>query len=53
MERIEALATRTRIHGSGVRLGMGDDAALFKGTSGFDEILTCDWFLEGTHFLAR
>ncbi len=30
---------------------MGDDTALMSGRSGYDEILTCDWFLEGTHFL--
>jgi thiamine-monophosphate kinase len=34
-----------------MRLGIGDDAALFKGTAGRDQILTCDWFLEGSHFL--
>ena len=51
LARIEALAAHTRIGGSGVRLGIGDDAALFKVKSGFDQILTCDWFLEGSHFL--
>ncbi len=51
LERIERIATRTGIRGSGVCLGIGDDAALFQGRSGFDEILTCDWFVEGTHFL--
>ena len=51
MERIERIATRTGIRSSGVRLGIGDDAALFLGTSGFDQILTCDWFVEGSHFL--
>jgi thiamine-monophosphate kinase len=35
----------------GLRLGIGDDAALFSQRSGFETILTCDWFLEGTHFL--
>jgi thiamine-monophosphate kinase len=30
---------------------MGDDAALFTPTRGCQTILTCDWFLEGTHFL--
>ena len=34
-----------------VRLGIGDDAALFRPRAGHDFILTCDWFLEGTHFL--
>ena len=34
-----------------VRLGMGDDAALFLPRASHETILTCDWFLEGTHFL--
>jgi thiamine-monophosphate kinase len=51
VERIESLAAQTRIRGSGARLGIGDDAAIFKGKPGYDQILTCDWFLEGTHFL--
>src|SRR5271169_264135 len=51
LARIEALASHTRTTSSGVRLGIGDDAALFKSTSVFDQILTCDWFLEGSHFL--
>jgi len=32
-------------------MGIGDDAALWSPTSGLETILTCDWFLEGTHFL--
>jgi thiamine-monophosphate kinase len=32
-------------------LGIGDDAALWRPTSGQETILTCDWFLERTHFL--
>src|SRR6202140_642423 len=32
-------------------LGIGDDAALVRGTPGYEIILACDWFLEGTHFL--
>lgn len=32
-------------------LGIGDDAALFRPRPAYDTILTCDWFLEGTHFL--
>jgi thiamine-monophosphate kinase len=32
-------------------LGMGDDAALVSDTPGYEMVLTCDWFLEGTHFL--
>ena len=34
-----------------VVLGIGDDAALFRPKHGYETILTCDWFLEGTHFL--
>jgi thiamine-monophosphate kinase len=51
LERIEEISAQTRTRNSGVRLGIGDDAALFKGTAGFEQILTCDWFLEGSHFL--
>jgi thiamine-monophosphate kinase len=43
-----ALKSSTR-----VALGAGDDAALLTPRSGFDIILTCDWFLEGSHFLPR
>jgi thiamine-monophosphate kinase len=32
-------------------LGIGDDAALFRPTPTHEMVLTCDWFLEGTHFL--
>jgi len=34
-----------------VHLGVGDDAALFRPRKSHELILTCDWFLEGTHFL--
>jgi thiamine-monophosphate kinase len=30
--------------------GIGDDAALFRPQAGQQTILSCDWFLEGTHF---
>lgn len=32
-------------------LSFGDDAALWRASGGQETILTCDWFLEGTHFL--
>jgi thiamine-monophosphate kinase len=51
LERIERIATRSGVRSSGVHLAIGDDAALFKGTNGFEQIFTCDWFLEGSHFL--
>jgi thiamine-monophosphate kinase len=34
-----------------VQLGIGDDAALFCPRRGYQTILTCDWFVEGLHFL--
>jgi thiamine-monophosphate kinase len=36
-----------------VSLGIGDDAALFRPKDGCQIILTCDWFLEDTHFLRK
>jgi thiamine-monophosphate kinase len=36
---------------AGLALGPGDDAALLAPRPGYQSILTCDWFLEGTHFL--
>lgn len=35
---------------SALTLSLGDDAAVWRGSCGRDTILTCDWFLEGTHF---
>jgi len=49
LRRIEAPFPRPR--GGGVGLSIGDDAALWRGKPGFQTILTCDWFLEGMHFL--
>src|SRR5467141_5036187 len=37
--------------GQSIALGIGDDASLFRPKPGHETILTCDWFLEGTHFL--
>ena len=51
LQRIEEIAPRTEIRSSGVRLGIGDDAAVSRATPGCEQILTCDWFLEGSHFL--
>jgi thiamine-monophosphate kinase len=42
------LPRRVRAH---LRLAIGDDAAIFRARPGFETILTCDWFLQGTHFL--
>jgi thiamine-monophosphate kinase len=43
--------SRRVLAGRGISLGIGDDAALFRPKRGYETILTCDWFLEGTHFL--
>jgi thiamine-monophosphate kinase len=51
VRKILGKSSRSNDLRSGVRLGIGDDAALFVARSGFETILTCDWFLEGTHFL--
>jgi thiamine-monophosphate kinase len=32
-------------------MALGDDAALWAPSRGYETILTCDWFLEGSHFL--
>lgn len=37
---------------SGLRLGIGDDAAIFAPSKGCEMVLSCDAFLEGVHFLA-
>src|SRR5258708_36545780 len=37
---------------SSLCVAMGDDAALWRPRDGWDAIITWDWFLEGTHFLA-
>jgi thiamine-monophosphate kinase len=36
---------------SSLRVSIGDDAALVRLDSNNEEILTCDWFLESTHFI--
>jgi len=53
VQKISRLARRALQKPSAgqVTLGVGDDAALFRPTAGHESILTCDWFLEGTHFL--
>jgi thiamine-monophosphate kinase len=51
LQKIRAAAWSSSRGSSLVRLGIGDDAALFSPRRGYETILTCDWFLEGTHFL--
>jgi thiamine-monophosphate kinase len=51
LEPIKRLASQSRIRKSGVALGIGDDAALWRPRPNREVVLTSDWFLEGTHFL--
>jgi thiamine-monophosphate kinase len=51
LKRIASGAQAARLSAAGVHLGIGDDAALFAPRAGRETILTCDWSLEGTHFL--
>src|ERR1700724_136101 len=51
LERLRGAAPRSAGRTAGVSLGIGDDAALFAPRRGYQTILTCDWFLEGIHFL--
>ncbi len=53
IHRIICGVSRLSVRSPVVPLGIGDDAALFAARPGCQTILTCDWFLEGTHFLRR
>lgn len=46
-----AKATKSAKPKGSLRLGLGDDAALWAPRPAYESVLTCDWFLEGTHFL--
>ena len=51
LERIERTAVQAEIGRVGLRVGIGDDAALWRPKRGYETTLTCDRFLEGTHFV--
>jgi thiamine-monophosphate kinase len=51
VRRLAAAGWPRRNRAVGLRLGLGDDAALWAARPGYETLLTCDWFLEGTHFL--
>jgi thiamine-monophosphate kinase len=51
IRRIRSAGAGNSRRDSAVQLGIDDDAALFSPRRGYEAILTCDWFLEGTHFL--
>jgi thiamine-monophosphate kinase len=46
-------SSRSRTATPSLSLGIGDDAALFRPKPGYQIVLTCDWFLDGTHFLSK
>jgi thiamine-monophosphate kinase len=50
LQKIARATNAAKPKGS-LRLGLGDDAALWAPRAGYETILTCDWFLEGSHFL--
>ena len=50
LQKIARATNAAKPKGS-LRLRLGDDAALWAPQAGFETILTCDWFLEGSHFL--
>ena len=49
IQSIERAFRSTR--SAALAFSLGDDAALWRRSHNKDTILTCDWFLEGTHFL--
>jgi len=53
IQRIATAGGKLRGRRASGLLGVGDDAALWPPRHGYETILTCDWFLEGTHFLRR
>jgi thiamine-monophosphate kinase len=46
-----ARALGSRAPANRLRLGIGDDAAVVRPERSSELVLTCDWFLEGVHFL--
>lgn len=48
---IPSRARRGSKSSAGLRLGIGDDAALISPSRGMDIVVTCDAFLENVHFL--
>ena len=51
IEKLKRTGLPGAINRGQIRLGIGDDAALFAPRKGHEIVLTCDWSLEGTHFL--
>jgi len=49
---VRRIAKRFERSASGtLRLGLDDDTALWQPRPGYETVLTCDWFLEDSHFI--
>ena len=53
IDRIHRLIEEEGIAHSGVRLGIGDDAASFRPRQGCELLVTCDCIVEGRHYLSE
>jgi thiamine-monophosphate kinase len=51
IERVRSTELPSARSGENVSIGIGDDAAVWRPRPGYETLLTCDWFLEGSHFL--
>ncbi|HKV24591.1 MAG TPA: thiamine-phosphate kinase [Candidatus Acidoferrum sp.] len=51
LDRIQRIAASAKALRPQLRVGIGDDAAVLRPIAGSELVLTCDWFLEGVHFL--
>lgn len=52
IEKFRRTAQESGRRYAGLRVGIGDDAALWAPRPGYQAVLTCDCFLEGIHFLS-
>jgi len=51
LDRIRRALDRGRRGSLPLGMAIGDDAAVWAPRAGCETVATCDWFLEGTHFL--
>lgn len=51
IDRIHRIIEQEGVRHSGVRLGIGDDAASFRPRQGYELLVTCDCIVEGRHYL--
>jgi thiamine-monophosphate kinase len=49
-ELIAWIRRRAPLFGSGVRVGVGDDCAVYRPSEGEDLVFTTDFTIEGRHF---